>query len=72
MYAEDVLTVPASLAGLPAVSVPCGFAEEGGARLPLGLQILGAPLRDALVLQAARLYEETTDFRVSPPGVVRA
>ena len=67
MYAADVLTVPASLAGLPAASVPCGFVEEAGARLPVGLQLVGPPLRDAEVLAAARSFQETTDFVERPP-----
>lgn len=66
MYAADTLTVPASLAGLPAVSIPCGFTSEQGATLPLGLQLIGPPLADAEVLATARTFEESTDFRRSP------
>jgi aspartyl-tRNA(Asn)/glutamyl-tRNA(Gln) amidotransferase subunit A len=57
MYLSDVLTTPASLAGLPAVSVPSGFAERDGARLPVGLQLVGPGLADAQVLRAARALE---------------
>jgi aspartyl-tRNA(Asn)/glutamyl-tRNA(Gln) amidotransferase subunit A len=68
MYQSDVLTVPASLAGLPAASVPCGLATTDGVELPVGLQILGAHGADALVLAAARLFQErTAHHRVNPP-----
>jgi aspartyl-tRNA(Asn)/glutamyl-tRNA(Gln) amidotransferase subunit A len=60
MYLSDVLTVPASLAGLPAVSVPAGFVAAAGARLPIGLQLIGPSLADARVLAAARAYEESS------------
>ena len=67
MYLSDVLTVPASLAGLPAVSVPCGFVSEGGARLPVGLQLIGPRLADGLVLAAAGLYEAATGHHLERP-----
>jgi aspartyl-tRNA(Asn)/glutamyl-tRNA(Gln) amidotransferase subunit A len=54
MYMEDVLTVGASLAGLPAVSVPCGFTA---ARLPVGLQLTGRAFDEATVMRAADAYE---------------
>ncbi len=68
MYLSDVLTVPVSLAGLPAVSVPCGFVEENGTRLPVGLQITGPRRADARVLRVARAFEAATMFaRALPP-----
>jgi aspartyl-tRNA(Asn)/glutamyl-tRNA(Gln) amidotransferase subunit A len=68
MYRCDALTVPSSLAGLPAVSVPCGLAREDGAELPVGLQLCGPPLGDERVLAAARVYEEATPHaRAAPP-----
>src|SRR5690606_20306038 len=51
MYLSDVLTVPVSLAGIPAVSVPCGFVTVDGTRLPVGLQIAGPDRADARVLR---------------------
>ena len=57
MYLEDVMTVPASLAGLPAVSVPVGETEQG---LPVGLQIIGKRRDDAQVLAIARDIEGAT------------
>ena len=62
MYLMDVLTLPGSLAGLPGISVPCGFTP---ARLPVGLQLLGKPFEEARVLQIARAFE-----REQPPPAV--
>lgn len=59
MYLSDIATIPANLAGLPGISIPCGFSNEG---LPIGLQILGNALSDALVLKAAYAFEQSTDF----------
>jgi aspartyl-tRNA(Asn)/glutamyl-tRNA(Gln) amidotransferase subunit A len=67
MYLADVLTVPASLAGLPAVSVPCGFVSEEEIELPVGLQLVGRPLEDERVLRVAGLFEERSDHRRLPP-----
>jgi aspartyl-tRNA(Asn)/glutamyl-tRNA(Gln) amidotransferase subunit A len=55
--------VPANLAGLPAISVPCGFVDG----LPVGLQITGRPFDEASVLQAAHAYEQTTDWHTRRP-----
>ena len=63
MYAQDVCTVPANLAGLPALSIPCGFA--GG--LPVGLQLIGAKMADALLLGCAEAYQRRTDFHLQAP-----
>ncbi|WEK43070.1 MAG: Asp-tRNA(Asn)/Glu-tRNA(Gln) amidotransferase subunit GatA [Candidatus Sphingomonas colombiensis] len=63
MYLNDVFTVPASLAGLPAMSVPGGLDAAG---LPLGLQIIGKPLDEQGVLNAALAIEERAGFAVRP------
>lgn len=60
MYMSDVCTIPANLAGLPAVSVPCGTAQG----LPVGFQITGPALKDGLVLRVARAVEEVTSFEL--------
>ena len=71
MYLNDVFTVPASLAGLPGISVPAGLASDG---LPLGLQILGCPFDEATVLKVAGVVESAADFTAivaqnpPPPG----
>jgi aspartyl-tRNA(Asn)/glutamyl-tRNA(Gln) amidotransferase subunit A len=60
MYLSDTMTVPVSLSGLPAVSVPCGFVDVSGRTLPVGLQIAGPPRSDARVLRVARTFEAAT------------
>jgi aspartyl-tRNA(Asn)/glutamyl-tRNA(Gln) amidotransferase subunit A len=55
MYREDLYTVSANLAGLPAVSIPSGFAEVGGKRLPIGMQLIGPAFEDARILRIANL-----------------
>jgi aspartyl-tRNA(Asn)/glutamyl-tRNA(Gln) amidotransferase subunit A len=57
MYLNDVFTVPASMAGLPAVSVPCGFTAGG---LPIGLQLVGRPFDERTLLKVAHAYETAT------------
>jgi aspartyl-tRNA(Asn)/glutamyl-tRNA(Gln) amidotransferase subunit A len=68
MYLEDVFTIAANLAGLPAISVPCGFAEDEGKRLPVGLHLVGRPLDEATVLRAAYAYEQSTDWHLARPA----
>ncbi|MCR9214869.1 MAG: Asp-tRNA(Asn)/Glu-tRNA(Gln) amidotransferase subunit GatA [Proteobacteria bacterium] len=63
MYLNDVFTVPASLAGLPGISVPAGLSEEG---LPLGLQILAKPFDEETVFKAAGVLEEAAAFAATP------
>jgi len=63
MYLNDVFTVPASLAGLPAMSVPAGLHGQG---LPLGLQIIGRPLDEQGVLNAGLAIEERARFNQLP------
>lgn len=64
MYLIDLMTIPVNLAGLPGISVPCGFSEEG---LPIGLQIVGNVLREDQVLQVAYAYEQATDWHTRSP-----
>jgi aspartyl-tRNA(Asn)/glutamyl-tRNA(Gln) amidotransferase subunit A len=63
MYLSDIFTVSANLAGIPGVSIPCGFA--GG--LPVGLQLLGPPLEEARLLRLADAYQRRTDFHARRP-----
>jgi aspartyl-tRNA(Asn)/glutamyl-tRNA(Gln) amidotransferase subunit A len=57
MYLEDIFTVPANLAGIPGLSVPCGFASG----LPVGLQLLGRPFDESTLLRTAAAFEQSTD-----------
>ena len=61
MYLSDVCTIPTPLAGSCAISIPCGLADED--RLPVGLQIMGAPLTEATVLRAAFALEAELEVR---------
>ncbi len=63
MYLADIFTIPVNLAGLPAVSVPCGFAGH----LPIGLQLVGRPFEEATVLRAAHAYEQATEWHRRTP-----
>ncbi|MFQ3665239.1 MAG: Asp-tRNA(Asn)/Glu-tRNA(Gln) amidotransferase subunit GatA [Sphingomonadaceae bacterium] len=63
MYLNDVFTVPASLAGLPAMSVPAGLDDKG---LPLGLHLIGRPLDEQAVFDAALAIEQRAGFRAQP------
>jgi len=60
MYLADLFTIPVNLAGLPAISLPCGFVQEGSRELPVGLQLIGKPLDEATLLKAAHAYEQST------------
>lgn len=65
MYLNDILTIPVSLAGVPAISVPCGFA--GG--LPVGLQIIGKAFDESSVLRVAHAFEAHTDHHKQRPSM---
>jgi aspartyl-tRNA(Asn)/glutamyl-tRNA(Gln) amidotransferase subunit A len=65
MYLNDIYTIGANLAGLPALSIPCGFVTN----LPVGLQLIGPPLGEAALLAAAHRFQKATDWhRRVPPG----
>ncbi len=63
MYLNDVFTVPANMAGLPAISVPAGLSKEG---LPLGLQIIGPAFREDVVFKVAGVLENAAQFTAQP------
>jgi aspartyl-tRNA(Asn)/glutamyl-tRNA(Gln) amidotransferase subunit A len=65
MYANDILTIPVNLAGVPGISIPCGF--DGG--LPLGLQIIGKHFDEATIYRTAHAFEQATDFHKQKPGL---
>jgi aspartyl-tRNA(Asn)/glutamyl-tRNA(Gln) amidotransferase subunit A len=64
MYLSDVYTIPANLAGLPAISIPCGFSDTG---LPIGLQIMAKPFDEEAVFRAAYTFEQSTDHHKRKP-----
>ncbi|MFZ2447241.1 MAG: Asp-tRNA(Asn)/Glu-tRNA(Gln) amidotransferase subunit GatA [Syntrophobacteraceae bacterium] len=66
MYLSDVFTLPASLAGIPGISVPCGFTSDN---LPVGLQILGPHFREDLILRIAHQFEQATPFHLQRPEI---
>ncbi|MET3291806.1 UNVERIFIED_CONTAM: aspartyl-tRNA(Asn)/glutamyl-tRNA(Gln) amidotransferase subunit A [Brevibacillus sp. OAP136] len=68
MYLEDICTVPVNLAGLPAISVPCGLASNG---MPIGLQIVGKTFDEATILRVAHAYEQATSHHLRKPELVR-
>ena len=68
MYLADIFTVGANLAGLPAISVPCGFTPEG---LPVGLQLTGRRMDEAAVLRTAAAYERVTTWNAELPAVAK-
>jgi aspartyl-tRNA(Asn)/glutamyl-tRNA(Gln) amidotransferase subunit A len=63
LYLSDVNTCPINLAGVPSISVPCGFSNG----LPIGLQIMGKPFDEATVLRAAYTFEQNTDYHTKRP-----
>jgi aspartyl-tRNA(Asn)/glutamyl-tRNA(Gln) amidotransferase subunit A len=63
MYLNDIYTIGANLAGLPAISVPCGFAGA----LPVGMQIIGPVFSEARLLNAAHRYQAETDWHRRVP-----
>ena len=64
MYLNDIFTIPAPLAGLPGLSIPCGFDGKG---LPVGLQIMGNYFTEATMLGAAHRYQQATDWHLRAP-----
>lgn len=64
MYLSDVYTISGNLAGIPGISIPCGFTQSG---LPIGLQILAAPFEEEKLLQVARMHERETDWHKRRP-----
>lgn len=66
MYLTDLMTIPVNLAGLPALSLPCGFDDQG---LPIGLQMIGNVLQEDVLLQAAYAYEQATDWHERQPEI---
>lgn len=64
MYMNDMLTIPVNLAGVPAISIPCGFSKD---ELPIGLQIIGKPFAEATIYRTAYAFEQATDHHTKRP-----
>ena len=66
MYLLDLMTIPVNMAGLPGISVPCGFDSQG---MPIGLQIVSNVLREDLLFEVGHAYEQATDWGVRSPAL---
>ncbi len=67
MYLSDIYTITTNLAGIPGLSLPCGFTKGG---LPIGLQLLASPFAEETLLRTARVFERGTDWHEKRPGLV--
>ena len=63
MYKSDVLTLPVNIAGIPCISIPCGFSEG----MPIGMQVMGKALGEETVLRIAHAYQQATDWHTRRP-----
>ncbi|CAO2814597.1 unnamed protein product [Amaranthus hypochondriacus] len=70
MYAGDIMTVNVNLAGLPALTLPCGFAEGGPGGLPVGLQMIGAAFDEEKLLRIGHIFEQTLEGHSFVPPIV--
>jgi len=66
MYLNDIFSIPVNLAGVPAISVPCGFSRDG---LPIGLQLIGKAFDESTVLRAAHAFEQATEYHKQRPNL---
>lgn len=66
MYLADIFTIPANLAGIPGISIPCGFTKND---LPVGLQLLGKPFDEESLIRVAYTFEQNTDFHKRKPNI---
>ncbi len=71
MYLSDIATIPANLAGLPGISLPCGTSVAGEnahrSEMPIGLQLLGAPVSDGLLIKVAYAFEQASKLKLQSP-----
>jgi len=66
MYLSDIFTISVNLAGVPGISIPCGFTSE---KLPIGLQLIGNHFDEESILQVAHAYEQSTDWHKRKPSL---
>jgi aspartyl-tRNA(Asn)/glutamyl-tRNA(Gln) amidotransferase subunit A len=69
MYLSDLMTIPVNLAGLPALSLPCGFDRQG---LPIGMQLIGSVLGETRLFEVAHAYEQATPWHLKRPPILSA
>ena len=65
MYLSDIFTIPANLAGIPGISIPCGFTKNN---LPIGLQLLAKPFDEETLIRVAYTFEQSTEFHKRKPS----
>jgi aspartyl-tRNA(Asn)/glutamyl-tRNA(Gln) amidotransferase subunit A len=65
MYLSDVFTIPVNIAGLPAITIPAGFADG----LPIGMQLIGKPFGEETILRVAYAYEQATEWHKRKPEI---
>lgn len=70
MYLSDIYTIAVNLAGLPAISIPCGFVAEQGSQLPIGLQLIGDYFSEGRLLNVAHRYQQATDWHRRAPEAI--
>ncbi|MES2205180.1 MAG: Asp-tRNA(Asn)/Glu-tRNA(Gln) amidotransferase subunit GatA [Pseudomonadota bacterium] len=66
MYLNDIFTIPANLTGMPALSIPCGFTEQG---LPIGMQLMGPLLSEELLFKVGHAYQQVTQWHQQAPNI---
>jgi aspartyl-tRNA(Asn)/glutamyl-tRNA(Gln) amidotransferase subunit A len=69
MYLADIFTLAANMAGICGISIPCGFADVEGKKIPIGLQILGKALDEATMFRVANAYEQSTEWHRARPDL---
>ena len=66
MYLSDIFTISANMAGIPALSLPCGFSGSG---LPIGLQLMGTHFNEEMLFRVAHAFEQATEFHTRRPAL---
>ena len=67
MYLEDIFTVPVNIAGLPGISIPCGFSDTE--KMPIGLQLIGNLFEEEKLLKVADAFEKNTEHHKAKPNI---
>jgi aspartyl-tRNA(Asn)/glutamyl-tRNA(Gln) amidotransferase subunit A len=67
MYLSDIFTIPVNIAGIPGISIPCGFSRDN---LPIGLQMMGKHFDEGMLLRVAYAFEQNTDFHLKKPAPI--